>query len=275
MKKASKRDGVQERNLMRLKLLFLIEQFQKDVKKIRIDFDIPENGYSEEEKEKCCKNEESLELFYRRFPFFDQFDKNGSDFQIRVKNLATKYKLPDNYANTICCGLPEFILFNKLIAPDSNWVLEILYEYDESFIDSVAIKAYTILTKKEVAEAVSELKWATKKFMNPSIVKLKRNSACFDRDIKILATYLNIQFNKPKIDKVYNSIYAEILKKQGKLKDLREWERCNKDYIEVRQHDKKTSRDIAKESGVSIETVKQVKMRLNVLAKKWFGVGFD
>lgn len=289
----SKRQKV-TKNLMVMELLTNVAEFQKDVKKVRREFGIESEGFdwgNIEMFEWAVKKDfehyqidprEDIEEQY--LPSEEVVRKSfpSNDFERKMLELGTKYRLPFNFFGFPYRGLPCFIIGNKIQESGSNYATDFRLEKcgDKDKLLWVNLIVYMPISTKDFNEIAEDLKSTqenTFSFLNESSVySEKKPGVNFRRDLALLKK----QKARAGVPKLVKKIKAEsylsyVDKDKGiSAKKKRSEERKRKKDISY-EYDKPTSSTIGKEEGLSAATTRKAKSRLNIIAREIFGYGID
>jgi len=280
---------------MRFKLLITLPCFQKDIKRIRGELNIPENGIGESanshrswyEKEIIQKGDklsnskrflEELkkisilrqkdypEYIKRNWILHDQMPVNK--LNNRLEELINKYKLPANFKDALFGGLRMYIIKNSIIPPTNNWVIEQNTREKGTAVKWISIKTYASLSQKELRDAIDTLKHTQKYYFPRSLTVDTRAKPQFDRDLEIFKELVLERAKKPVRRKKYSG-YLSYLKPKN-LKEKRQLEKLHPHCVET-AFDETISREVAKKLKMTPEAVKQVLTKMRARIKEFFG----
>lgn len=288
---------IMSKNLMILKILTYVPEFEKDVERIRMEMDIKKDGFKWEVdeiigwaskrninsyEESFVGDEEEGQTPYSVISYKndDEIRKNfpSNIFEKKIHDIGVKYKLPFNFYAFPDSGLPRYVLTGEIISPRQNFFVDFKELKDKSIL--VSLIAYTPLSKKEFVDVINEMGEHTSLLSNffDGIEKLSKKRY-HNKILRDLETF-NDQISKPgkpkKIKKYEQQSYLDYIMKSKDVSirvKQRTERKCN-DSIIV-DYDKPTSKEIGKKHKVSGDAVRQSKKRLNSFAKEIFGYGLE
>ncbi len=287
----------QNKNLMILKLLSCVPEFKKDVKDIRTEMAIKIDGFRWDDSEMWeWASKKNLE-YYQGLPQGDEEEgtdhiglssKDDEDvrktfpsnfFEKRMLDLGTKYKLPFNFYAFPCDGLSRYILSGEIKADHPNYFTNFHEAKDRTLWTSLT--AYMPLSGKELKDAMKE--WQDDSmgilsalFEGVDALSKKRYRNKIDRDLFLIKEQIKRSSKPKKIKRYKQGSYLDILSKDQATSTKRKkiLEHQNKKDVLV-EYDNLTSKQIGKSRGVTGDTTRQAKKRLNLLAKGLFGFDLE
>lgn len=295
-----KRNPVYEKNIMKFKLLASLPSFQTDIKEIRKELDICEEGLTDvdfkdwyEEKiikqsDIMLKSDEYLDLKNKakkmKLKNYSEYLKISwkannlipiNKFRNKQEMLGEKYNLPKNFYSTgPTSGIWLYITQNKICAPSNNWAIAPNPEARLGTAKSMSLTTYAPLDKKELGNAVKMLKEMQKSYFPKQVVFPQRIKNNFERDLEIFKELCIQRKNKPVKKKIYiKGGYLSYVKNVSK-KEMRSLERKNKSGIKV-DFDEITSRNVARKFKVSSNVVRSAIKRMKELVKSLFDIDIE
>ena len=299
--KVKKADGLyRNKNFMIFKLLSYVPEFKKDVEEIRKELGIRDGGFgwnvdeilkwasqnNIDNYEEEVRGDEELGLV----PYYSVISSQKSDeiirktfpsnnFEKKMLDIGTKYRLPFNFFAFPCEGLPRFILSGEIEPPRSNYYIDLHEAGDKSFWTSVT--AYTPLSIKELGEATKELRdgymsTISNVFEGIDAMAKTRYRNNIWRDLPLLEEQVSRLGKPKKVKRSESGSYLDhaINSKSISPKMKKKLERIYKKSVIV-EYDKPTSKQIGKKRGLSGEATRQAKKRLNSIAKELFGYDLE
>lgn len=246
------------KNEVRLKLLFALPEFQKDLLRIRKELGIPSDGLLSDDDydawdHRVMKTKESVGHLY-----------SG------LRMLGDKYKLPRHFYSDPYLGLLPWITRNNFRAPLNNWVIEMDPESKGS-VGWLSIKTFAPLSKREIAHASKDLARLQKSFFPKQTIITGRAKKQFERDLAIY-TDLSSRPTKPVRKEKYDG-YLFTIRRSATPSKWRELKRIHKHDISV-GYDEKTSRQKGREISVKAAAVRKAQERIRNLIRQFFGDSF-
>lgn len=286
-----KKKVTQSKNLIIFSLLLRVPEFKKDVKNIRKQFQIKDEGFKWGGKELLeWANKENI-WYYQidededsgDWPLVSASDTRrdfpSNKFEKSLYELGSKYRLPFNFYGFPYTGLARFILSNDTDEPPKNYDIDFRDFKNDGFMWT-SLVVYAPLSKKEAKEAMKNLE-NTQYDLLPIFIKgidtigKKRFGKNVERDLALFDEQ-NARNEKPKrIKKVKEGSYLEIVNK-SKLSDAQKRKaiKNNKHDITV-GYSSPTSKEIGKKQKVSAAVARQSKSRSNTVAKELFGYSLE
>jgi hypothetical protein len=282
------------KNLMVMELLTNVPEFQKDVKRVRQDFGINDEGFdwgNSEMVEWAIEKDfeyyqvDNRELIEDQYVVSDEVARDSfpsNDFERKMLELGTKYKLPFNFFGFPYRGIPCYIIGNQIQTPDSNYSTNFRVEKcnDKNKLLWVNLIVYVPVSVKDFNEIAKDLKLTQESTLSllgeESVYSEKNPSINFKRDLALLKKQKARGGTPRLVKKIKTGSYLDFALKDKGLspKRKRQEERKRKKDVSY-EHDKPTSSTIGKEEGVSSASARKAKSRLNIIAKEIFGYGID
>lgn len=283
-------------NYMVLKLLTIVPKFQRDLEKVRREFNIKDGGIKWLSKEMNVWSLENKMDYYQL-----ESDHNGEIegstnyksneavmksfpsnlFEKKLLGLGLKYRLPFNFYAFPYTGIARFILNNEIKTPPSNY--DISFNVNEDNFSWASLIIYAPPTKEELKEINNELNYKFEMIKGFSsgrdiIFKNKNKHKTFDRSIELLVKEEE-ENKKPKTAEIAkeDSYPHRRIKENPDIteKQIRQLKKDHPNSFKVVKQNKKTTKQLGEKISVSGETVRQSKIRLNSLAKELFGYDLE
>jgi hypothetical protein len=266
------------KNFMIMKLLSYVPEFQRDVVKIRKEFEIRESGIEFEEIEAWAINK-TISSYYEegRGGLDVQSDFPSNVFEEKMRKLGIKYRLPLNFYGLPYRGIPYFILTGQIQSPEQNYFIDFHGKDDE--LPWASLNIYAALSAAESKAMAKELRelqieLVPTVFKGADIFARKRYRGNLHRDFSLYEEQITRSGKPKKVKKFNPGSYIDIVSKNKgcSKKELSRLERLHKNEIEV-GYDNPTSKQIGKKRAVSGAATRQAKRRLHLLAESLFGYG--
>lgn len=268
-----------QKNAMRMRLLVLVPEFQKDVRSVRKEqgFGIPENGFQSDEELDRWFQERGL-LFHGMKPSWFYKKPPTNPFKDWVQEIGEKFNLPYNFYYSALYGVGYYILTDYIKIPANNWEVDVDSQKDGSKPRWVLIRAYAPLSNKEIREATAELRREQHLLMKGHVTRNTRVHEEFERDLENVGAWSSERGKPAKIKQFRQDSYLSKLAASGKYSksQLKEWSKAWKEEgleIEETVPSKITSMEIAGGSKKESAMLRQAKKRLHKLARELFGYG--
>lgn len=281
------------KNLMILELLTIVPEFQRDVEKVRKEFNINDSGFRWLSTEMFEWSSKKKIRYYQI-----EIDSNGeidnsrhyrnqnsirkdfpsNSFEKRLLELGLKYRLPFNFYAFPYTGISRFILSNEIKTPPSNY--DISFSVNENSFSWASLIIYAPPSKEELKEINNELKNNFEMLKHFSkgydiVFGNTKNRKNLERDI-ILLNEQKERKGKPKKIEIYDSEYlsSSLKSKDTSPKRKRKLKRDYKQYIKT-EFSEPTSKEIGAKYDVSAEVTRKSKERINSSIKKLFGYDLE
>jgi hypothetical protein len=269
-------DSRTQKNIMLMRLLTLVPEFQKDVRTMRKQCGIKESGLDSEKDAYEWLNKNKFN-FYDDMPTgFYQEPRKSNIFKEKVFELGEKFNLPYHFYNSAVIGVGYHILTDYIRVPATNWIIDSEFRKEGGAPRWVGIKAYAPLSNKEIGEATTELRRMQRRLMDKQITRSTRIHPRFWRYLKVVGAWSSKRGRPQKI-KRYRNIFLQRAAEQGRNMRELEWQWKQegvKNPYEFRP-DRVTSIATAKGNKRKANAYRQTVIRLNKLAKELFGYGID
>lgn len=279
-----------EKNEIRLTLLFVLPEFQSDIRKLRKDFDIPVNGFVQDTEAqkwhkdiynrsdkvmssrayllRLCESEVLKQKHYPEYKkqysqLLDSIPYNKLNNTIR--ELGEKYNLPSNFYESDLVGLKMYLFYNKIIPPSNNWSIQPDPMAKKGVAKSLSINIYAPLSKVEWRDATKLLLEMQKYYFPKSTLIPIRTKRQFERDLEIYKEFMDRK-KKPVRKKHYTGYLAYLKPPLNRAK----YEKLHPSEVDI-YFDEKTSKEIALKFGMSSSAVRGAMYRINKLIKSFFG----
>ena len=285
--KIKEKTVVLNKNLSIFKLLLRVPEFKKDIEATRIKFDIKESGFKwggRELYDWAVKN--NIEYYQidgsedpADWPLISDAsvrkDFPSNNFEERLYELGTKYRLPFNFYGFPYRAMARYILSNDITDPAENYDIG-FRDFRDDRLMWTSLIAYAPLSKKEAKQAMERLEDTQFRLLpifieGIDVIGKKRFGKNTERDLTLFDEQ-SMRSEKPKrIKKVKEGSYLEIVNK-SKLSDAQKRKaiKNNKHDITV-GYSSPTSKEIGKKQKVSAAVARQSKSRSNSVAKELFG----
>lgn len=285
---------VANKNLDAIKLLVSWDKFQNDINQIRKEFGIHSDGFVSDseseiwqnkllkesdvflESEYYKKTRKKLQLLRKKDygTFLSIQESLNSKMPLNkfngcLKRMVKKYNLPYNFLGFI----ETYIYYNKISStslPVYNFEISIDPEGRKNSAKWISIKAYAVLSEKEIRIAIKDLRNLQKHYLPLPItqnIKIKKD---IDKEI-VIEKEMNRRINKA-IEKP-DSYLKEVRKQYGE-KEYKRVKKLNSNKVEIIE--KYTSSEIAKQffgSRKKSASVRKIYSRIQKEREKRFGKG--
>lgn len=267
---------------MVMQLLSHVPEFKKDVSEARKEFEIERDGFRSFDELDNWANKNNFwdyEKDYSRSPFDIIKDFPSNKFQKEMLKIGIKYLLPFNFYGQPYRGVPYFILMNEIQSPEENYDVDFRTNGDTLLYTSLVV--YKPLNKTEAKNAMSHFLEIQRDifpyvYKNADTFVKKRGRANIERDLALIEEQLARSGKPKKVESFVLGSYLDIVNKSrtASTRRLRSLKRSNKESVVV-GYDNPTSRQIGKKHGVSGESTRQAKKRLNSIAEELFGYDLE
>jgi hypothetical protein len=264
---------------MKLRLLKLVPEFQRDVAKLRNQLGIAPktDGYASGHdyigESMAWLSEHNVPTFRDLALIPASKEALAHPFHAGVIALGEKFRLPYNFYNDTLHGIALYVLTNRIIAPSSNWEIDSDRPNASRKPRWVGIRVYAPLTAGEATVAFETL---TKIY--PSLIgyheSANRHARIELEDNLPIVEEMIQRHGSPKRRKKYIG-YLAYAEKQGELNSdskRRKLEKTHPSDVIV-DYDKLTSKEIGKRRRKSADVARKALERLDKSAIKIFGYG--
>jgi hypothetical protein len=227
------------RNARLLWILSFVEEFRRDVERIRGQFNINPKNFTHKD------NQESSSLILDWFeanhehcfsgdlPVGFITDERPRPFWNEVQKLGEKYKLQYNFFNNAFCAVPFFIFTGKVVAPARNWSIDNEFRKDGGSPRWFSIKIYAPLLQNEVMEGYTEAENHFKQ--NIKLDLPERSSKGFEKllehiDILVVPKQKSLEYDGGRYHEIWiGNTIAEVAKEAGMTQDVleKQWGRLD------------------------------------------------
>jgi len=299
-------DPIAWKNEARMRLLVLLPQFQKEVAKIRKDFDIPEEGFAVEQDVRkwrdklllkteeffngrnfSSKLKELMHKFSKNTISYQEYEKQNNALKLsiplnafnnRTEQLASFFHLPYSFVASPLNKLRLYILQNKISAPSRNFVIEPDPHMRKGTGRWVSIKTYAPLSKVEAKEVLHLLQLSQSHDFPKEITVPTRVKREFDRDLRLLEE-LSIKrtLHPVKRRQYIEGSYLDRLKKSSSSAyvskgEMRRLEKVHFEDIFVDYIHSTTSRRVARKENMKANAARKALERILETARQFFGL---